>query len=176
MKTHILLLLYLLTFSIYSKADAWDNLTEKQAKSVVKFLKKYPYIFDYCDCCTDAPVFLLRVNSAEVTTCYWDQTQFSVVAEVEQLAKMESTGSGLHNYVTHEVSEEESYVTYTITMNYTFVFDPKQKWAVPFFKMIPYHLNHVCIGAANYPNPTHENVKVKDAGYVNWYKKYVGTK
>ena len=80
---------------------------------------------------------------------------------------------GLNNYHTDLVNEEERFLTYTITMNYTFVFEPKMKWAVPFFKVIPYSNNHVCKGATVFPDPTQKGVQIADAEYAAWFAKNI---
>ncbi|UKN01707.1 hypothetical protein K6119_18445 [Paracrocinitomix mangrovi] len=164
-----LLLIVIVLFSVnIAKADAWDNLTEKQAKTVVKFLSKNPYIFDFCDCCgNSASVYLLKVKSTEITKCDWDDKQFSVKAKAQRISQMQWAGNGLDNYHTSEINEE---VDFTVTMNYTFGYDKGMRWAVPLFKLIDYKPNaHVCVGATVYPDPSGQSVKVSDSEYKTWY-------
>jgi hypothetical protein len=170
----LLLIAFIFTLQL-AKADAWDNLNLKQAKAAQKYLQKYPFIYDYCDCC-GGEVYLMQVLSAEIIPCSWDAAQYSVAAKVERLALMQNSGTGLNNYHTDEISEEEKFADYTITMNYTFVFDPRMKWAVPFFKIIPYHLDHVCRGATVFPDPTGAGVKISNEDYKVWYDKNIRPK
>jgi hypothetical protein len=171
---YLLLIAFIFTIQI-AKADAWDHLNLKQAKAAKKYLEKYPFIFDYCDCC-GGEVYLLKVLSAEVVPCYWDAAQYSVATKVERLTMMQNSSTGLNNYHTDEIAEEEKFVSYTITMNYTFVFDPRMKWAVPFFKIIPYYLDHVCRGATVFPDPAGSGVKISNEDYKNWYDKNIRPK
>ncbi len=176
LNTAKVLFLIALIFSVQAaKADAWDHLNLKQAKAAQKYLNKYPFIYDYCDCCS-GEVYLMKVLSSEIVPCYWDTAQYSVATKVERLTMMENTGIGLNNYHTGEISEEEKFVSYTITMNYTFVFDPRMKWAVPFFKIIPYYLDHVCKGATAFPDPTGSGVKISNEDYKVWYEKNIRPK
>ena len=55
----LVLFLFFLFQSSISRADAWDNLTMEEAKSVVAKLEKDPFIFDYCDCCDHGETRLL---------------------------------------------------------------------------------------------------------------------
>lgn len=167
-----LLFSFLVLTSIIAQADAWDNLTIKQASQVEKYLKKYPFIYDYCDCC-NGDVYLMKVNAIKTVPCSWDAAQFSVEVDAERLTRMQYSGNGLNNYHTDAVSEEERFITYTITMNYTFVFEPKMKWAVPLFKVVPYSNNHVCKGATVFPDPTSKGVQIADAEYAAWYAKNI---
>ncbi|MBK6952940.1 MAG: hypothetical protein IPH24_13090 [Crocinitomicaceae bacterium] len=89
------LVLLTFLFTIHSaKADAWDHLNLKQAKAAQKYLKKYPFIYDYCDCCS-GEVYLMKVLSSEIVPCYWDTAQYSVATKVERLTIMENSGTGL---------------------------------------------------------------------------------
>lgn len=166
-----------LTFTQIAKADSWDNLTESQAKHVVTFIEKNPFIFDYCDCCgTDQEVYLLYATNPQVVACEWDVSQFSVKVNSERIAKMINTGSGLDNYHTDDVPSEGKIQDYIISMNYTFGFDANQKWAVPFFKLVEYSNEHICVGAVSYPNPKASGSKINHSGYQGWYKKKMKSK
>lgn len=149
-------------------ADAWDNMSHSQAKSVVHFLKKNPFIIDWCDCCgSDEPAYLIKVDSARIVPCSWDKKQFSVLTHGKRITKFENANIGLDDYHTELLNQE---VSYTIFMNYTFVFDSRMKWAVPFYKLIDYSLDGpICFGATNYPNPEDVGVQIEDRDYLRWY-------
>ncbi len=167
------ILSFLLCLSItVSKADAWDNLKEKEAKKTVKFLKKNPYIIDYCDCCTGSEAYLLKVVSAEIVTCDWNSEDVSIKLKVKKVARLETTGSGISKYRAEPINSDDNY---KITMNYTFGFDKKMKWAVPLFKLVDYgyYDNHICMGAGNYPEPTLNDGTVINKDYQTWYNKYI---
>lgn len=166
----LLLIAALLFTSFAALADAWDNLTMDQAKKVQKFLTKNPYIIDYCDCCTEADVYLMKVVSTEIIACSWDQSQYSLKANVIRLAKLPNYGDGLNQFNAEKMNETASF---TITMNYTFGFYKKLRWAVPLFKLLPYKDNHVCKGATNYPDPITTNKTELDAGYTAWHSKNI---
>jgi hypothetical protein len=147
-------------------------MTENQAQHLVKYLHKYPYIIDYCDCCGDGvEVYLIRVESSKVVKCSWDKKQFSVLTKGKRIAKMQRANVGLDDYHTDPIDED---IEYTIFMNYTFAFDRHMKWAVPLYKLLSYHLNGpICIGATNYPNPADDGVKITDKAYIDWYSTHI---
>lgn len=165
----------LLSAATISKADAWDNLTHSQAKSVAHFLKKNPFIIDWCDCCgNEDPAYLIRVDSTAIVPCSWDKKQYSVVSYGERICRFHYANVGLDDYHTVEKKEQ---VEYTIYMNYTFAFDQHMKWAVPFYKLLDYHLDGpVCFGATNYPNPQDSGVKISDKDYLRWYAQHIDKK
>ena len=170
----LLLALFLLISANIAKADAWDNLTHEQAQHVKHFLHKNPYIFDFCDCCGEGTeVYLIKVESVEITECAWDKKQFSVLTKGRRIAQMQWAHIGLDDYHTDPIDEE---IEYTIYMNYTFAFDKHMKWAVPLFKLIDYqHDGPICIGATNYPNPDDEGVQITDQDYIDWYHHHFKT-
>lgn len=172
MKT-LFLVSSILFFSSISRADSWDNLTLSQAKQVQKFLEKNPFIYDYCDCCSSEGDYLLKVISSKIVACEWDGAQYSVTVEAQRLALMQNTGSGLNNYHADPVPADEQFVQYTISMNYTFVYDKYMKWAVPFFKIIPHSNSSICVGAAVYIDPTGSSANISDADYAAWYLKNI---
>lgn len=60
-------------------ADPIDWLSPKEAKAVVEYLKKNPYIVDYCDCCDAPEGALIRVTSTKVVPSpYGDDGSYSV--------------------------------------------------------------------------------------------------
>lgn len=164
---------FFLLITTSAKADYWDNLNLAQAKKVTAYIKKHPFIFDYCDCCS-AEVYLMKVLSSEIVPCAWDTTQYSVITKVDRLALMEHSGTGLHNFLVYPVDENERFVDFTISMNYTFVYYAPLRWAIPFFKIIPHSTpEHVCKGATVFPDPTMSGVQIKDADYTAWYEKRI---
>jgi hypothetical protein len=164
------LFLMLCTFLAFQvSADPWEDLTEKEAKAVVKFLKTNPYILDYCDCCGSGDVYLMKVVSTEIVPCSYAEGKKSVIAKVVPLGKLETDADGTPSaYRVEKMSDAVEELI--VTMNYTFVLDKKNKWAVPFFKVVPYSQNHVCKGATRFPNPA-DNPNIKDTGYKAWFKK-----
>ena len=168
----LILSILVIAVTLFAKADAWDNLTAEQASQVKEFVERNPFIFDFCDCCgSEVEVFLIKVESAKIVKCSWDKKQFSVVTKGRRIAKMQWAGVGLDDY--HAEFMDEA-IEYTIFMNYTFVFDPHMKWAVPLFKMIEYaHDGPICIGATNYPSPEYEGVQINDQDYLDWYHKNI---
>lgn len=149
------------------KADPWEDLTQKQAEAVVKFLKKNPFILDYCDCCGEGDVYLMKVVSTKIVECSYNSAKKTVVAEVVKIGKLETNDGVPSAYRTQSMqSAPESYI---VTMNYTFVYSKRDKWATPLFKEVAYDQNHVCKGATRFPNPF-DNNDIKDADYRKWFK------
>jgi hypothetical protein len=168
----ILVTLLVLLTSVWSRADAWDNLTLQQAEAVVKFLNHNPYIIDYCDCCGESePSYLIKVQSSEIVECAWDKKQYSVVVQGVRIARFEVTDQGINDYHTSPANRE---VEYTIYMNYTFGYDHHMKWAVPLHKLVDYpNDGPICFGATIYPDPSLEGVQIEDEDYIIWYNKYI---
>jgi len=171
MKRAIFLFLAISVFSINNvKADDWDDMTSSQAKNVQSYLKKNPFVLDYCDCCSDAEVFLLKIISTESITCSWNAEKFSVKAKAIKIGQLERF-TFPSAYRTKPMNEE---IDYIVSMNYTFVYSKVGKWAVPLFKMVAYEKdrNHVCAGATRFPDPSDGN-EIKDASYKIWFDKNV---
>ena len=168
----VLFTLLALSFFVIAKADAWDDLTQKQAKAVQSFLKKNKFVLDYCDCCNDSEVYILKIEQAELVPCSWNAEKFSVKTSAVRIAKLETNKGEPSAYRAVGMSER---VDYVITMNYTFVFSKAGKWAVPFFKEVAYDRDHICKGATKFPNPA-ENEKIADSAYIKWYAKNIGSK
>lgn len=163
-----ILLLALITLP--ASADAWDDLTMAQAKKVKAYLKKNPWILDYCDCCDPADTYLLRVVSSEIVPCDWEPSKFSVKVKALRIAKLEVNDAGVNEHNAMPLSET---VDYTIYMNYTFAYDKTGKWAVPLFKKVAYDRDHVCKGATKFPKPTNTAGKQLSNEYTKWYSKSV---
>lgn len=166
MKT-IIIIFSMFLLSTNLKADPWDNLSYEQANAVVYFLKENPFILDYCDCCDEGDVILMKVIEAEIVPCEWDASSKSVKVKAIQIGRLERNGSYPSAYRTEYMNEEHEYI---ITMNYTFVYSECGNWAVPFFKVVEYKNEHVCCGATRFPNPTH-NEGIKDQDYIAWFDK-----
>lgn len=169
-----LLLSFLILATVAVKADAWDNLTLAEAEMVQKKLNKDPFVFDFCDCCSDAPVYLLKVLSSEIVTCSWDETKYSVKINATRIGKFGRDGVKVDWTKTIEFDASESrLVDYTIYMNYTFMYKKPSKAALPVAKVVPYHYEHqsFCEGIVEFPNPAKHAIEINDADYQKWYKK-----
>jgi hypothetical protein len=171
MMKKLIFTLLTLSFFITAKADVWDDLTQNQAKAVQSFLKKSMFVLDYCDCCDDSEVFLLKITNTEIIPCSWNAEKFSVKASAWRIAKLETIKGEPTAYRAAGLSE---LVEFTITMNYTFVFSKSGKWAVPLFKEVAYDRDHICKGATKFPNPS-ENENITDSDYKKWYAKSIGS-
>ncbi|MFK8037122.1 MAG: hypothetical protein AB8B74_02435 [Crocinitomicaceae bacterium] len=167
MKQILILFLSLLSFNAF--ADSWEDITDKQAKEVKKYLKKYPFILDYCDCCSDSENFLMRVLESDIVPCTYDSEKKSVKVKAIRIAKLDGGPTKISAYNAIGLNDT---VDYIISMNYTFVYNSVSIWTIPFFGIIPYRLNTQCDGEASFPNPEY-NKDIKDAFYIDWYQKYV---
>lgn len=175
MKKFIILLF--IGISSHCFADAWDDLTYEQAEQVVEYLKKHPFIIDYCDCCDHegayaAEVFLYKVLSADITECNWNDEAFSVVVTVVALAQIphEADGIDIKNPTRYKYEGDE-----TIYMNYTWAFDETNQRAVPFFDVIDYQIDgdaEPCKSYTTFPNPFNTECAIVDIEYKKWYWKY----
>lgn len=163
-----------------SFADAWDNLTYKEAEAIVAELELNPYIFDYCDCCNNSgeyatTVHFLKVVSTEIVRCDWDDAFYSVRANSIILAGVFYADSGPDLNQLSISSEAE--MTELIYMNYTWTLHPERKVATPFFNVIPYDYygtdNEPCNQEFAYPTPGQLKAVRKDKAYKKWYKKNV---
>jgi hypothetical protein len=171
MKLYRFLLIAFLAISTFTaSADAWDDLTMAQAKKVQAYLKKNPWILDYCDCCDPGDTYLMRVVSSEIVTCTWEPSKYSVKVNALRVAKVEVNDSGINEHNAVPMSET---VSYTIFMNYTFAYDKAGKWAVPLFKKVAYDRDHVCKGATKFPKPTNTAGNQLSNEYTKWYSKRV---
>ncbi len=169
-KVVFLFLATTILFANNAKADDWDDMTQSQAKKVMGYLKKNPFVLDYCDCCSGTDVFLLKIISTESVICSWNTEKFSVKAKALKIGQLERFDFP-SAYRTKSMNEE---IDYIISMNYTFVYSKVGKWAVPLFKMVAYEKdrNHVCAGATRFPDPADGN-DIKDASYKIWFDKNV---
>jgi hypothetical protein len=166
-----LLLLFAATLFITTvKADPWDNLTQAQAEEVVEHLNENPFILDYCDCCDGDATYLLKVVKSEIVTCDWDADYKSVKVTATKIGQLERGSTGPVSAYRVKGMDEET--TYTIYMNYTFVYSACGNWAVPFFKEVEYNNygEHVCAGATRFPNPE-DNKEITDEEYIKWFEK-----
>lgn len=171
---NLIITLVLLCSGLTSFADSWQDLTMKEAKKAERFLKKNPYILDYCDCCSSGdPVRLIKVVSVAIVPCEYNEEKFSLQVEGIIMAHVNNTGVGLneHNADFSRMGDE----VYTISMNYTFAYDKKMHWATPLFKIIGYDLDHVCRGATNFPKPPKiiDGLSQEIADYDLWYGKRI---
>jgi hypothetical protein len=159
-------------------ADAWDNLTYKEAEAVVFDLERNPYIFDYCDCCSNSgeystTIHFLKVVSTEIIPCEWDDTYYSVRAQSIVLAGVFYANDGPD--VNQLIVPLEPEMNELIYMNYTWTLHPEKKIATPFFNVITYNYygedHEPCKKEFAYPTPSQLNTIVKDKAYKKWYKK-----
>ncbi len=176
---HVLLIVLCCTFSLPAVfADPWDNLTKKQAEETVEYLKKYPFILDYCDCCDHSgeyatEVFLMRVISTEIIPSDWSDGDFSVRATVQKIAQIPYLENGPDLSKATAANSLEEYI---ILMNYTFGFHPETKKAVALFDVIDYDKYgeaDYCKAPTPFPNPAKLKKYFKDKAYCSWYKKNV---
>lgn len=174
-----IILLFALCISQLSHADAWDNLTIDEARSVVAELKENPYIFDYCDCCDHsgeyaASVHLLKVTGTEIITCSWSEEHYSVRITYEVIAALNYTGKGpntkkLKKYAGDEVSD-------IVFMNYTWNINTDSHKATPFFNIVSYSTygdSAPCKKEFAYPTPKAVSKVSDDKDYATWYAAHV---
>ena len=57
-KIALSLLTLSLTFTQIAKADSWDNMTESQAKNVVTFIEKNPFILIFIFCSRQGCIYI----------------------------------------------------------------------------------------------------------------------
>ena len=181
----IIFTLFILTSAFSVKADAWDNLTKEEANAVVEYLEENPFIFAYCDCCTqnegfDSQVYFLKVTSTSISTCSWNSDYFTVEYEYEFIAQiaMNSDVPNFNNIRTLEEVEAQYMEPFEfndpIFMNYTWAYDPLENKATPFFDIIDYHYvkkygGRTCKEYFHFPEPYlfgHINAA---EGYEEWY-------
>lgn len=174
----LILLISIALSSFFSFADAWDNLTLDEANAVVAELKANPYIFDYCDCCSNdgdyaTTIQFLKVIDTEIITCSWDQAFYSVKATSLLLAHVfySATGPDMKQLSKGASSEYSEF----IFMNYTWTFHLETKLAQPYYNTVDYDYygndNKPCKSFFTYPTPDQLKTVSKDRGYKKWYRK-----
>lgn len=177
----ILALLIVLLISTFSFADSWDNMTKKEAEAAVAELKLNPYIFDYCDCCDyegeyAARVFLVKVTSAEITPCEWDERYYSVHLTTTVIAELENTEDGPETLTLLKTDGEQA--EQLLAMNYSWGINTETKLATPFFNKVAYTMysddRSACKKEFDYPTPKAVKKVSKDKEYAAWYKQRIG--
>jgi hypothetical protein len=177
-----LLILFIFAVSIETvSADPWDCMTESQANELMTFLKKNPFVVDYCDCCDavarkydNRKIFghLIKIEKMEIVRCSWDESQFSVNI-------LESTIllSGIienNKFITAKAdyTDLELYnQSWPITLNYTWTY--KAGKSSRLFENIPYNADDVnCSGLKKFPSPS----EVPAAKLQKAYKKFIKRK
>lgn len=81
MKTYlgsISLFLAILFVPNFLKADPWDCMSKEDAEELMVFLKKNPFVLEYCDCCDEPTAYLVRIQRMKIVPCHWDESQYSV--------------------------------------------------------------------------------------------------
>lgn len=177
---HKLIFLFTLLLSFQSKADAWDNLTMNEAREVVEYLEKHPFIFDYCDCCNAdgeyaTEIHMYKVTSTEIVTCTWDPEKYAVKIKFDVIAGIvhHETGPDLSKiYVPNAESYNE-----TVFMNYTWGYEAETKLAQPLFETISYTTygenNEGCKRPFSFPSPSMLKEVGIPSGYKRWYKRNI---
>lgn len=160
----------LLSMSILTAvtADPWEDVTQEQAEAIVKHLEMHPYILDYCDCCGEGDVHLLRVVSTQIVECSYDAEKKTVLAQVVSMGKLQRSGGSPSAYNVEAVEDDMPYEL-VVSLNYTFVYSACGQWAVPLFKEVHDERNHVCNGATRFPSPFDNEVVLDDPSYIEWF-------
>ncbi|MCD4795056.1 MAG: hypothetical protein K8R54_17625 [Bacteroidales bacterium] len=174
------LIILLLIFPLYARADYWDHLTREEAEEVQAFLSNCPFILDYCDCCDfegeyATKAYLMKVTSTEIVTCHWDDAYYSVKAKVDIIAELPYSENGLNITKPLKNSNKDDLI---ITMNYTWSYSEKKAKAVPLFFIVSYDYygandedSGLCRNFTDFPNPFKTNDVITDKEYRKWYKK-----
>ncbi|MGV6862251.1 MAG: hypothetical protein ACWA41_10790 [Putridiphycobacter sp.] len=164
----LLVLSLTLLMSLNVLADSWENMTKSQAKKVLTYLDKNPYVLDYCDCCGTVP-HLVKVVGTELAPSRWEDTLVTIQLTVETLAKLEIKKTD--NVVTFLVHQpEENLESFTLSMNYTFGYDLTKHQATPFFNIVPsYEAKYSCSDDLITRYPDYK--LVGDKRYKKWLKK-----
>jgi hypothetical protein len=168
------------TFIGFVSADPWEAMTESEAKELMAFLKKNPYVFEYCDCCDEVAreydnrkVFghLIKIEKMEIVPCAWDQSRFSV--NIVQFKILVSGNVEGGKFVVAQPDEEDidNYrKPWPVTLNYSWTI--KSGKASRLYKNINYKGEEVkCAGISEFPNPDRVPAKLKKA-----YQKFLKRK
>lgn len=99
-------------------ADPWDCMTKDEAKALVAYLKKNPYVMDYCDCCNQdgTTAQLLYIQKAVVKPCEYDAERFSV--EVTALVLSENTVNKEGSIMTSQANAQMPSSQLLLSLNY----------------------------------------------------------
>lgn len=175
-----LLFILFISFSTYSLADAWDNLSYSEAEQVVAYLKENPFVFQYCDCCSSdgeyaTRVHLVKVNSTTIEKCDWDQNFYSVHYTFESIVEIRNTENGPDLSILSTDAPEV--LSDKIYMNYTWGYSKNSRLAEPLFNSIHYtyygESPSPCKIPIAYPSPRMLKNFSVDKSYAKWYKKHI---
>jgi hypothetical protein len=168
------------TFIGFVSADPWEAMTESEAKELMAFLKKNPYVFDYCDCCDEvarqydnrkAFGHLIKIEKMEIVPCAWDESRFSVNIVQSKILAIGNIEGG--KFVVAQPNEEDidSYrKPWPITLNYSWTI--KSGKASRLYNNINYKEEEVkCGGISEFPKPDKVPAKLKKA-----YQKFLKRK
>ena len=160
-------------------ADPWDCMNEWQAKELMAFLEKNPYVFDYCDCCDEVAIeadgrrifgHLIKIEKMEIVTCSCDQSQFSV-----NIVKSSVIVSGYVVDGKFSLAEADAdYLapfneSWPITLNYCWTY--KAGKTSRLFKNIRYDSEEIkCGGLKEFPDPKKLPTKFRK-GYQKFYRR-----
>lgn len=164
-----LILLLAVFTAVIAKADTWDNMTKAEADVVVEYLKKNPFVFDYCDCCgTDATPKLLHLQSYEIVPCEWKPEDFSVKYSAAVIAEFSRNDEGIS---IGDFKKVDAVETGVISMNYTWGWNYNERQVLPFFTFVDYDMyglnSEPCLKAFALPDAA----LVGHKKYKKWSKK-----
>ncbi len=154
------------------QADSWDDLSMEEAKQLKAYIDANPYVFDYCDCCRgQKETELLHVTSSKITTCSWNEEKYSVVVQAYKVAVVPIANEQVH---IDQVKAKKGTTDYTLSMNYSFGFNPQTKQAAPLVDMVDYERpSRICRTPIDFPNKKMAKKAKLGKDYIKWWKKYV---
>ena len=178
-KFSFILILAFFTGIGHISADPWECMSETEVKELMSFLKKNPYVFDYCDCCDEVSrkydnkkLFghLIKIEKMEIVTCSWDDTQFSVNIVKSSIILSGNVEKGKLIAADLDVKNLAPYNgTWPITLNYCWTY--KAGKISRLFKNIKYDNEDVkCGGISEFPDPKKVPAEFKK-GYQKFYRR-----
>ena len=161
-------------------ADPWDCMTEDQAKELIKYLKKNPFVLDYCDCCdagsreqdnTKLMGHLVKIESMEIVPCSWDETQFSV--NVNSTTVLASGYIEKGNFIPEKAAADDVRFysdSWAIAINYAWNYNGGSP--VRLYKKISYTADDFdCGKPKKFPDPKRIPSSKAQKAYLKYYNK-----
>lgn len=179
-KTFLLLFVAFFVGNGYLFADPWDCMSQTEAKELMAYLKKNPFVFDYCDCCDDGSRehdnyklmgHLIKIEKMEIVSCSWDDTQFSVNIISSKVISSGYVDGG--KFIVAIASDEDSKMysdSWPVTLNYTWAYNKGKP--VRLFKMTSYKGEDFnCGGLKQFPEPKNVPAGKLQKAYTKYYSK-----
>lgn len=158
-------------FSVWADYD--DCMTKAEAEDLAAKVNQ-KYIIDYCDCCDkvnpeadkiETGAKLIKVTSAKVVVCDYDETRYSVEITFEFIAAFDINKGKLKMKTLTTAEKGKLAVVKRVSLNYHFYTDGKK--AYPLYDLVGKKRESPgCGGISRFPTPE----EINDKGYQEFIR------